>query len=68
MSTRVSTPARPSVSRLARVLDRARVPAARPSWVVPILLANLVGEILIVVTGPVVISMPLVSWTSGWPG
>ncbi len=54
MSTRVSVPATSYESRLALFLERSHIPAARSTWVVPILLANLIGEILIIVTGGVV--------------
>jgi cytochrome c oxidase assembly protein subunit 15 len=56
VSTSAPAPPRPSAapSRLADLLTKARVPTAPRGWVKPILLANLVGEIGIVVTGGVV--------------
>ena len=56
MSTHVSAPA-PSTAAptgLSRLLTRLRVPAVPRRWVMPLLVANLVGEIGIVATGGIV--------------
>lgn len=56
VSTSAPAPPRTNTeaSRLADLLTLARVPAAPRRWVKPILVANLVGEVGIVVTGGIV--------------
>jgi cytochrome c oxidase assembly protein subunit 15 len=56
VSTSAPAPPRPNTapSRLADLLTWARLPATPRRWVKPVLVANLVGEVGIVVTGGIV--------------